>query len=1651
MFTSKNNLKKTDSKEHPFLENLSTINDGVNNASKPIEIIKHFIPDEINTFKNFNGKRANQFVSKNKIKLGFDSTSKLKHRKKLQAFQQVKLLSDEAGLILDKFGKGIEATKQLYKGINNLQNEKQHDTKAFITEGMFRLGEYATNTIISKKICHYIVQGAIHGAIATNIPTTIPFILSIIVANDITNYLLTPCWDFIENTSRDILKKQMLLEKQAAAKAEAEYTNLLNQKLSNLKNTISQGSSLPHIKLTTPSGALLEIDFFDQLTAAKYLNTVASNINFYASAIHQNLILAAKFNMQNDLGIASIEAGVESKKTGTLNPFTKTELTFPINHSGVQANITLNLTNQSLQLDSGISTTIHNGDLSLGLNTKLFATSAGLALGIAGTIATTETAVIGTVIGGSTGFTGSLALMTTHPVLMGIGAAVLAGSGLYAIGKKIHDVSKTKLFDFLNNEKICKEFAAQVRNMRKKALTTENRNILLKSIESCLPHVINEQGKVLLQVWQYSLKNNKNIDLKKIYEQRDFDDLYNNYKNDYINTFQQIHNFIDKGDLLSARKFCHQAKIEFGEDAIFDDIDNKLQDSHSLLKQGMWFMTSNKHEEANEWFNQALATSSLTTTDNIMLVSKLVDLEQYQKAYTLINTLLSTDKNLMDNPFVVTQVHSALLIIGSNQPEFLRSSISTLKSITDTCNLMDKDKASYYLAIATLYAIDKKLMITDNKDYNKTKHEKKIMKYLEKGFNLDNSNKDIAISLANLQCEDSQFEKAKQTLTIAMTQCEPSQIDELETQHNSIYIKQQKMHAFSFFIASQGFKSLFTYLKSSTKSIETKIFLNRLIHITSFTESAIKIYYQKNIKHSQQIIINKHNTVDSIKNDSSTLLARIDVNEILFYASSLAQGIQVLLIEIDDSSNETIKYANKIAENIPKAINVCNTLHSCASTVYKYADIHSKLKSDKTFSFNFNNKFDLCLSSISILSTVASYTNHYTFNQWRAEGKATESLFGIILEDTVSLLSSDEFKLVLWAVQIAAENHEEIYAICNFMVPGLAEAIYAKSAIAVKSACAALIKISALSVASKVAIAISGGLILIAGGYYYFYPRWYNNKISNLKINASNCFTKDPNQFDIKSFELGINEILKVYPKDETALYLSDSIPLLKEHANKDTAKQLHEWSKITKKYPNETHAKITYINLAIHSLLNENNYPENEKNKIILQSYEHINEVLNNENSDTEIILSTKRNEILLLLVQNKLVNAHIKLSRLRYEYHYDLPTDTRSELKKWEDEIAKSMEEIRNNIAKNNLDILGQTWVKLASDKQYRPLELKELNDGCIIWEKDIPYTKQGNTLNPLENKDITKPEVGHLIKNNNEYIFAEDGVFSEITNNITQLEEHINTINKATSSQAIMEWTEQLSKKYFMRSRFLFRPEANQLLHYFENSIYKLSEINVSLNTSCQTMSENISKIESDIVNFLDQIQKHILENQEKINIYDLMPESWVKDIDIATSTKKNNMLSKTGDFFKKNQQKLSELKTSITNKTAFETLANENTKTFKRLTNEHVSTSYRMFWIKSFADLILQITNLIQLEYYDCSNKHQYLELPQQAEVNILQQCDTALIKKQCIIKPKSNINTTLFFAQSSQEKAGKNAFFNSDLKNKKSNDSKPLLRKQFNHR
>ncbi len=554
----------------------------------------HNIPKAVQNLKKTSGKVVNKLIPKKqrtdlKKIVGKDCMRKAFAQELREQHANFKAL-ERASSVLSKIGTGLSVGHQALKWHENTVGVGLTAPTDHVVEASFRAGEFA----FEKASGALLLKGAL---IIAGSKVTIPFVLTYwAVSGGIKEYAITPAWEYIEDSWKpwlqDCLKatpmelpeyrnpRSICLDTVGVSSESGKETvldskyRILVQKLFDEKvEGATRGTS--HFQLQLPNGQSVKVS--------------------QVSSIPEKIVVPYLSSAMDERALPGVRAGLEKKwaSTSTANIFTE------VSGSSLK----------DLQTSFGgeITTQSASKETNVGGGAKIILGAGGVALGVAGTLASSETTLTGAATLAANGsFSGSLALATTNPVGMALGTAAVVGMGANLVGKEIRQATATRRTPFLKQDSHdCLEFDRMLRRFRYGSLTEAQRGQLIAQIARCdNVSSADENGRFALRCMRYELEHTKRDPVSSWYNQHDISSAVTFYEASFKEKKQEIERLMEDGNLIEARKACNNFQQEFSCELLPKKFHKILHDKELLVQQADAFLSHGMIERADR-FHQA--------------------------------------------------------------------------------------------------------------------------------------------------------------------------------------------------------------------------------------------------------------------------------------------------------------------------------------------------------------------------------------------------------------------------------------------------------------------------------------------------------------------------------------------------------------------------------------------------------------------------------------------------------------------------------------------------------------------------------------------------------------------------------------------------------------------------------------------------------------------------------------------------------------------------------------------------------------------------------------------------------------------------------------------------------------------------------------
>jgi len=569
----------------------------------------------LETLKKTFGKKARHIARQ--IDPALNNLSKSKERKALANLaRERKLIPGKIGTI-KKLGKGIKAVTSLLTAFSNIRKDG-----------------VSVDTVTSEVACRALELTLADNAIiiATSglglagIEITVPFMVAFLGGH----LVVSPIWDRIEASLKPQLREWIKQAKHylwESSPAEDTYTatlitpDLVEQKTYQhftalpeeerkelaraarqefeseakwqRKENIIQGQIKPTLNITFPPSV---IQFIQESQSRKGDITPSFTPPEGSTKMHWGII-------QDGRGNVALEGGI----TAPLNVTTDIHISAQL--SGITSKEM-----QGMTVEAHVNHHAESINANLGVGVKAMIGAGGLAaIWLTGSIVFSEVAVVGAIGGGmGTGLGASLAISSSNPIAMAVGAGVLAVAGIGALIYKVIECAATKQLPFLYGNDECRELAKMLQHMQHELLTDTQRMRLIAQIDKCdHSDLTNDEGSAILHIMKYSLLYGTENFVEDWYK-HSFEKSITLYNEDLKAGQQRVFQAIETDSIKIAREECASLLKKFPHEPYIKEIQKVLHDKDILQKQTYFLLKDKGLSSAENFFEEFLADDDIS-------------------------------------------------------------------------------------------------------------------------------------------------------------------------------------------------------------------------------------------------------------------------------------------------------------------------------------------------------------------------------------------------------------------------------------------------------------------------------------------------------------------------------------------------------------------------------------------------------------------------------------------------------------------------------------------------------------------------------------------------------------------------------------------------------------------------------------------------------------------------------------------------------------------------------------------------------------------------------------------------------------------------------------------------------------------------------
>lgn len=573
------------------------------------EIRKAQLPEGLETLHHFKGKRARFLASQ--IEHLDGSLSKIRYRKALYSLgKESKILGKglryckPAGIVIDCIGETL-------KGYENIQKESlPHKPSTYIAEATYRIG-------------YMLADGAVSGFLVEGLVCVgggwfvVPVYL--LLHTKIKQYTITPAWEFMEETTKPILRKWIEQAGNYLWSFDAEQGGYVGQ----------TNPSKPTINVSPDFEAVFKLRSPETVELIRQLNPIRS---FSPESFESTDTLEYGFYISPD------GKELNAKLQRTFNRWDSATITLEAELLDITGK------NPEMSFANEIHFDIDESGTTLGAGARIVIGAGGvIGLALSGTVAFSETAITTSALLTKSGVLAELSAISTSALALPIAVSIAASLGIVALAKKIREKTKTKRLPFLYEVHDCVELARKLRKYKGKAITDAIKQDLIARVSLCdTKHHTTEEGRKVLRCMKYTLEHHTpRVCLIRWYKNHDFEFDIDQYRNDFKIQAMKVEAAIENNDITLARNEIEIFKSIFPYERAPNEYASLLNNPETLLNQAAFLLHNKGVQSAECFFSDAFAKKYYTPESELEFAQQLFSFGCYDQAIAHSNKILA--------------------------------------------------------------------------------------------------------------------------------------------------------------------------------------------------------------------------------------------------------------------------------------------------------------------------------------------------------------------------------------------------------------------------------------------------------------------------------------------------------------------------------------------------------------------------------------------------------------------------------------------------------------------------------------------------------------------------------------------------------------------------------------------------------------------------------------------------------------------------------------------------------------------------------------------------------------------------------------------------------------------------------------------------
>lgn len=944
-------------------------------------------------------------------------------------------------------------------------------------------------------------------------------------------------------------------------------------------------------------------------------------------------------------------------------------------------------------------------------------------------------------------------------------------------------------------------------------------------------------------------------------------------------------------------------------------------------------------------------------------IMQAVMLEDIQQISLMINDELTN----MDTPQCcesefyeerLLAVREAAYYLGyRNNSKNIELSMTALKRLQSERNFKNEEKAICYFYAGKLLETCSGL------------HRGAVLENYKRGFELDQSNYNIARSLANEYCQQLSYGQAKAVLKACKMQGGNKEVLSLAKGH--VQLKENKLQDLGLKVFSNIARTLMKKVHSSPNvSQNAKYWVEKAMVGESFVTTGVSAYL-----HSKQRDIMHRLGETDIRYKQDIPREQLDTTQILMLATVVLQVLSMINDASYSEENKEVYEENRsFIESSKYGVDAiaATVLTSSAWTALQ----SSKLLNIPLRELDASQFINLSAHLLDVTVPVSSFLNSWYFSEWRKNGEAPTSVAGVACE-TMAFLAGNRVTLLL---SVAHQHKEILYDFASNIVTYCPEQFYNLVSFGVEQAGhavnATVTGVSTLWVSAGLvtkAIIVTSGVAIVVGagygGYRYYHYQSYNNGINNaeVKIRKSQA-ESEPEQAlqHLKNARDEIETILGNWPEDPLALYFSDQVAALMA-INDNNPKMTNVALGICNKRITENEKDVAFRKIRLRAIEQALFNPD-----LSISTRENIVEILK---TDSDEILKIDSTDIIGYLarfrydeIKGELIHAisvletivekcgNVKLEELNHRKNaiQEKIAGMIQQVQLFQQENLRALE----NLLFGSFDENVQVWPQA------------NVIPGDLLWRGEDSYCWDGEHWKQTSFFELeqSQPKVGDLLeKDGTLFKLLGDGPLLAVTKYIEQLEAIFMVVREHFSVAAVNNWVHIFTETQASEQSAFYVPHKNRFLEILRNECDKWKE---SAAKHYSIFSEGQIGIE-EAIRVLHSSLTHLLEKKNKTD------ETFITQLDSKLKPEEqaliigknrenlNRLRAKVSSALKGQETVVSKLKSQIESQDLFEKALVAGLEEIDTQLEQRVDRSISHLWVKTMIEVTANLTHLIQV--------------------------------------------------------------------------------------